>query len=316
LQVGGDGVELNCTNLPFGDPGTPNVSPCTQVISGSSDSTEHHFTGKERDTESGLDYFAARHYGPRVGRFMSPDPSGLYFSEPTNPQSLNLYSYVLNNPLMYIDPYGYDCEPGWDDNSNTVTACDTSGDNFGTIEYLKDQVRNDNANTSDQMPSNVCLPLSALYGGQPAQEAFIVSAFAISVAGAKLSNHAFGFGLGGAAGLGAGGIGFAVNASAMLVSTPEGQTSLAISATYPSGGYIKPNLREGMSAFASAGIQSFIGSRSALQSGVQAEVDGSYGNFFGSASKSGVSAGFGGGVGGHITASPGANISKAVPICR
>jgi RHS repeat-associated protein len=62
------------------------------------------FTGKERDQESGLDYFGARYYGSSMGRFMSPDPSGLSYADPTNPQSLNLYSYVLNNPLKFTDP--------------------------------------------------------------------------------------------------------------------------------------------------------------------------------------------------------------------
>ena len=38
-----------------------------------------------------------------------PDPSGLYFANPLNPQSLNLYNYGLNNPLINIDPTGLDC---------------------------------------------------------------------------------------------------------------------------------------------------------------------------------------------------------------
>jgi RHS repeat-associated protein len=38
-----------------------------------------------------------------MGRFMSPDPSDLYMADPSNPQTLNLYSYVGNNPLGYTD---------------------------------------------------------------------------------------------------------------------------------------------------------------------------------------------------------------------
>ena len=72
-------------------------------------------TGKERDTESGNDYFGARYYASTMGRFMSPDPSQLFFADQTNPQSLNLYSYVYNNPLINIDPSGMECV--WDDGS-------------------------------------------------------------------------------------------------------------------------------------------------------------------------------------------------------
>jgi hypothetical protein len=44
-----------------------------------------------------------------MGRFMSPDPSGLFYANPYNPQSLNLYGYVMNNPLSNVDPTGLDC---------------------------------------------------------------------------------------------------------------------------------------------------------------------------------------------------------------
>jgi RHS repeat-associated protein len=61
--------------------------------------TEHLFTGKERDSESGNDYFGARYYASSMGRFMSPDPGWFMEADPTNPQTWNLYSYALNNPL-------------------------------------------------------------------------------------------------------------------------------------------------------------------------------------------------------------------------
>ena len=75
----------------------------------------YRFTGKEGDSESGLYNFSARYYSSATGRFTSPDPSGLYYADPNNPQSLNLYSYVLNNPLINIDPSGEECV--WDDGS-------------------------------------------------------------------------------------------------------------------------------------------------------------------------------------------------------
>ncbi len=67
------------------------------------------FTGKERDTESGLDYFGARYYGSALGRFSSPDPAGIFVADLSNPQSWNLYGYVWNNPLGNLDPTGLSC---------------------------------------------------------------------------------------------------------------------------------------------------------------------------------------------------------------
>jgi len=68
-------------------------------------------TGKERDTESGNDYFGARYYASSMGRFMSPDWSAkvepVPYSKLGNPQTLNLYAYVGNNPIMGIDPDGH-----------------------------------------------------------------------------------------------------------------------------------------------------------------------------------------------------------------
>jgi RHS repeat-associated protein len=82
--------------------------------------TQYRYTGKERDTESGLDYMTARYYAPTMGRFMSPDwssnPISIPFARLDNPQTLNLYGYVGNNPLRYFDPYGHskDCGGGGD----------------------------------------------------------------------------------------------------------------------------------------------------------------------------------------------------------
>jgi RHS repeat-associated protein len=100
-----DGVILACfLSLPFGN-------NLTNACGSGLDATEHHFTGKERDTESGNDYFMARYYSANLGRFMSPDwntqletvPFAIYDA----PQSLNLYSYVTNNPLGRADLNGH-----------------------------------------------------------------------------------------------------------------------------------------------------------------------------------------------------------------
>ncbi len=62
-------------------------------------------TGKERDQESGLDYFGARYYSAAQGRFTSPDPL-MASARISDPQTWNRYSYALNNPLRLVDPDG------------------------------------------------------------------------------------------------------------------------------------------------------------------------------------------------------------------
>ena len=68
----------------------------------------YKFTGKERDSESGLDNFGARYDSSQFGRFMTPDP---VLSTPVhiiNPQRWNKYAVALNNPISYVDPDGRD----------------------------------------------------------------------------------------------------------------------------------------------------------------------------------------------------------------
>ena len=64
----------------------------------------HRFTGQELDAETGLYYYGGRYYDPEISRFISADP---FVPRPGNPQTLNRYSYTLNNPVRYIDPSGY-----------------------------------------------------------------------------------------------------------------------------------------------------------------------------------------------------------------
>jgi len=105
----------------------------------------YKFTGKEHDTESGLDNFGARYFTSSMGRFMSPDPDNAG-ADLMAPQSWNAYSYVLNNPLNAIDPTGLDCvylndagtgvdgPNGVDRNSNSGECRDNGGTWFdGTI---------------------------------------------------------------------------------------------------------------------------------------------------------------------------------------
>ena len=64
------------------------------------------FTGKERDVETGLDYFGARYYGSKIGRFTTVDPALNVKASLLNPQRWNRYAYGLNNPLRFNDPDG------------------------------------------------------------------------------------------------------------------------------------------------------------------------------------------------------------------
>jgi RHS repeat-associated protein len=112
--------------LPFGEElFAPAGGRTTAMGYASGDGVRQQFTLKERDIETGLDYFLARYYSSIQGRFTSPDeftggPDELYFfatdasanptfyADLTNPQSLNKYQYGYNNPLRYVDPDGHD----------------------------------------------------------------------------------------------------------------------------------------------------------------------------------------------------------------
>ena len=81
--------------LPFGEEWNPQGG--TQPL---------RFTGKERDAETGLDYFGARYYGSSIGRFTTVDPVYTWRENLVDPQRWNRYAYVRNNPLRYVDPDG------------------------------------------------------------------------------------------------------------------------------------------------------------------------------------------------------------------
>jgi len=93
------------TYLPYGQEWNP--------PSGSGPVSPNHykFTGKERDAESGLDYFGARYYSSGLGRFQSEDPREIVFERGSikfleylaDPQNWNRYAYALNNPLGITD---------------------------------------------------------------------------------------------------------------------------------------------------------------------------------------------------------------------
>jgi RHS repeat-associated protein len=81
------------------------------------DSNHYKFTGKERDSESGLDNFGKRYDSSSIGRFMTPD-AFYKDSHVGDPQSWNEYAYARNNPLRYVDPTG--------ENATVSTSCTTT----------------------------------------------------------------------------------------------------------------------------------------------------------------------------------------------
>jgi RHS repeat-associated protein len=97
----GNTVVETCTSLPYGD----NLS-CTGA-----DISPLHFTGKMRDIETGLDEFPARYYSSTQGRWYSPDWASAQIPVPYadlhNPQTLNLYSYVGDDPTNHPDADGH-----------------------------------------------------------------------------------------------------------------------------------------------------------------------------------------------------------------
>src|SRR2546421_6592469 len=128
---------LGSTRLVTGmtNPSTPvdtlDFLPFGEQLAGDT-ATTHKFTGKERDTESGLNNFAARFDSSSMGRFMSVDPDNASASS-GDPQSWNAYSYVRNNPLSLTDSDGrIFCRPARESEKETgvTLVCDVTNTQY------------------------------------------------------------------------------------------------------------------------------------------------------------------------------------------
>jgi len=108
--------------------------PYGEQISGDTGTTRK-FTGKERDSESGLDNFGARMDSTTLGRFISLDPKTPGFRHLTNPQKWNRYAYTLNNPLVYVDPDGRE-EKGFGRQMLCHCAAEDRGSRSSRITWL------------------------------------------------------------------------------------------------------------------------------------------------------------------------------------
>ena len=128
------GVSKCYDYFPFGEDiaaGTGGCGACFPsgtYSSATPDGQPVKFTGKERDVETGLDYFGARYFSAAQGRFTTPDwsarPQPVPYADLSDPQTLNLYGYVRNNPLSAPDPDGHCC---WDELVSTYNYVKSVG---------------------------------------------------------------------------------------------------------------------------------------------------------------------------------------------
>ena len=152
--------------MPFG--GECTTPPCAPIQG----DQPKRFTGKERDAETGFDYFDARYYGSTIARFTTADPlpwlrwqqgnqeeRKKFADFISNPQNFNLYSYVGNNPENRTDPTGMEgCQAGDKKFSTcTITIVYDSTTSKGTLT-----VTGQNQGDKD---STVLLTSSVVVGG-------------------------------------------------------------------------------------------------------------------------------------------------------
>jgi RHS repeat-associated protein len=135
-HLGTTQVELSAGGYPVWE---GQFAPFGQELDTQPTAMRYKFTGKERDAESGLDYFGARYYASSLGRWMIPDWSAkeepVPYAKLGDPQSLNLYSYVLNKPVSLSDPDGHCGQQPIDEGSE----CQTTPEGFDSPEQAKSE---------------------------------------------------------------------------------------------------------------------------------------------------------------------------------
>ena len=147
-------TEATFTSLPFGD---------GQTTTGS-DQDPYHFATLDSDPETLTDHAQFRQYSPAQGRWMRPDPyTGSY--DPSNPQSFNRYTYVLNNPLSYLDPSGLDCQSR-DTGESDDSDCGGDGTDNGGDNYVGSGWSSGGGSTPDpSLPSFSLPPVDSWFCG-------------------------------------------------------------------------------------------------------------------------------------------------------
>ena len=126
------------------------------------------YTGQEEDLELGLINMKGRLYDPALRRFTTADP---YVNEPLNPQGLNRYSYVQNNPMNLVDPSGFDsCPPvTYETEGGSVTVYPTGCGQSGNGEPTTSQQQNQQSQTTNQQNSQNSQQTTQYYADQSQQ---------------------------------------------------------------------------------------------------------------------------------------------------
>ena len=145
--------------LPYGD-------DRLRIEENNAPDTDYGFTGKELDKETGLYYYGARYYDSTIGRFISEDP---WEGDLANPQTLNKYSYAINNPIFYIDPTGmYVVETGEVEEGDTLSGITNQlNEQYGTNYSYKDIASINNIANPDKIKIGQTIRIGTLDGWQP-----------------------------------------------------------------------------------------------------------------------------------------------------
>ena len=142
------GFAESCQSLVFGD-----GFSCS-----GSDASVLHFMGKEHDAESDLENFGARYYNSRYARFVTPDwssvPAPIPYADLTNPQSLNQYVIVADDPSSFADLDGH--EPGTNEGCTAREGAEKScTGGFVDTTDAKDAAQNQQAQQNQQQPQSL-----------------------------------------------------------------------------------------------------------------------------------------------------------------
>jgi RHS repeat-associated protein len=157
--------------LPFGEEipaGENGRSGCYETMNSpaqyptSADVVNQKFTGKERDAETGLDYFGERYFSSAQGRWTSPD-APFADQQAEDPQSWNMYGYVRNNPLKNTDPDGRDCFQGVSSCANYV---------LGGLGAVANAISSDVINLPNRVIDSAISPFTSFRFGDAVPAAF------------------------------------------------------------------------------------------------------------------------------------------------